>query len=161
MKNKKVLGGLVAAAVLLSGTTVLYFAGVERVGVAPANAVPPGRGDAPPIMEVGGGGDCADAGGFCADNLGMGGGCQDLVCCPPGANWCAGTSSYEPIAFREVGSNPNGTCWKYSTNKVPYCHRWVCSGSTICPALCQTFGTSIVLTRTAPQEISGSCLPKW
>jgi len=150
MKNKKFLAGLVVVAVLLSGTSVLYFAGVERVGVTPTLAsVPP---DGPP------GGDCEAAGGFCAVSLGMDGGCNPVDCCPPGASWC-GSWYRETLPFQEVGSDLNGTCWKYDGSTAPYCNEWWCNNFYICPAVyCQRMNPKFVRTRGIPVPLEGySC----
>jgi hypothetical protein len=156
MKNKKILGGLVVVAVLLSGTTVLYFAGVERAGLSRALA------QEPPPEPVDPGGDCGvcdEPGAFCAVSLGMGGGCNDLVCCPPGVYTFCGTSYKQTMSFQEVGSNPCGSCWKYSTTKTGWCKHWGCGGSPLCNVACVPFGPPIVLTKYEPTQAGGRCLP--
>lgn len=167
MKSKKTLGGLVAVGVLLSGTTVLYFAGVERVGVAPATAVPPGGGDAPPIMGVGkgGGGDCADAGGFCADSLGFGGGCNSRPCCPEGQTYC-GSDKRSSARFQEIGSprfGSLGTCWTYTSHEALSCILTQCySPGHVCPSsACVVTGNVAYQFHSEPVPVDGaSCRPK-
>lgn len=163
MKNKKIPGGLVVVAVLLSGTTVLYLAGVERVGVTPANAVPPGEGGDPPyIGPPGGGSDCSEAGGFCAEAMGMGGGCRNVPCCPQGQTWC-GSWDRQTVSFQEIGSpQPGslGTCWKYDGSTAAYCNQIWCSHAPLCTAFCIQTPPSFDRLRSKPVQVAGSCLPK-
>ena len=156
MKNKKILGGLVVVAVLLSGTTVLYFAGVERAGVTPALA------DQHEIGGGGGGGDCGgctEPGTFCAVLLSNGGGYNNVPCCPEGQWWC-GSWYRERVSFPEVGSDPCGSCWKYDSSTAPWCNEWWCNNFYVCPAVyCQRMNPRFVRTRNPPVRVSGGCLP--
>lgn len=151
MKNKKILGGLVAVAVLLSGTTVLYFAGVERPGVTPVLARPPDDND------------CHIAGGFCAIDLGMSGGCNPSDCCPPWKTYCPGWDYRQPYEFREVGSPPEGslgTCWTYNGSQpVLYCREKYCSNQYLCNVNCVAANPFFDRTSTPPIALNASCLP--
>ena len=159
MKNKKILGGLVVVAVLLSGTTVLYFAGVERAGVTPALA---------DQHEIGGGGggegsDCTDAGGFCAKDLGTDGGCNFRPCCPEGQTYCGSDHRY-PISFQEIGSPqpPSlGSCWKYDGSTAPWCLLNQCrSPAFVCPSLeCVVIDSGTSQRRSRVVSLNASCLP--
>jgi hypothetical protein len=145
MKRKKILGGLVVVVVLLSGTTVLYFAGVDRPGVTPALAIPPG-------------GDC-EPGAFCAVDLGMGGGCNSVPCCPGEQYWC-GSWYREPVSFQELGSNPNGICWTYRIYETPRCKWGACLGSALCNAFCVAAYPPLYIKKHEPEPLEGaSCLP--
>jgi len=143
MKNKKILGGLVVVAVLLSGTTVLYFAGVERPGVTPALAMPPG-------------GNC-ESGAFCARQDGFGGGCAYYPCCPQGQTYCFG-KEHVGYPFIKLVSDPDGSCWKYSgATEQLWCKKTVCVGN-LCPSSgCAATGTSTDQWQTPPVQASGSC----
>jgi hypothetical protein len=144
MKRKKILSGLVVVVVLLSGTTFLYFAGVERAGVTPALAM---------LQD----GDCGP-GGFCAVDLGMGGGCNPTDCCPPGASWCPGWNYRSPMAFQEVGSDPHGSCWTYNGSTAAYCSEKWCDNFYICPAAqCVAANPAFVRTATKPVAMGGTC----
>lgn len=159
MKMKKILGGLVVVAVLLSGTTVLYFAGVDRAGLTPALAVPDGE---PVILPSG---DCADAGGFCADNLGTGGGCNPRACCPQGQTYCWQGSHRDTRPFQQLGSPPPpslGSCWKYDGSTAPWCDiDWCDGGPEICTALCEPAGTGGTVYHSKPVSLNAGCLPVW
>jgi hypothetical protein len=152
MKNKKILGGLVVVAVLLSGTTVLYFAGVELPGVTPTLARPPDDND------------CHVAGGFCAIDLGMGGGCNPRDCCPAGQSSC-GPNDRDPYSFREIGSPPPGSlgsCWKYPDPGVDkaWCISVACTG-TACPQPCyhEPYAPGTYSYRREPVPVNASCYP--
>ena len=154
MKRKKILGGLVVVAVLLSGTTFLYFAGVERPGVTPALArITP---EGPPS-------DCAAAGGFCAVDLGMGGGCISSDCCPSGAWWCPGWGYRRPLAFQEVGSDANGSCWTYDGSTAAYCRERWCDNAYFCSVYCVAANPAFARTTTVPVPLRGvscGCTPE-
>ncbi len=153
MKRKKTLGGLVVVAVLLSGTTVLYFGGVERPGVTPALAE----------HEIsGGGGSGCPAGSFCAIGLGTGGGCASRECCAPGQTYCGSDQRRPPMFFQEIGSpqSPSrGSCWKYSSYEVVYCSLNECySPAYVCPSsACFVNGNVAFLFQNEPVSAGGSC----
>ena len=151
MKNKKILGALVVVAVLLSGTTVLYFAGVDRLGVTPAFA------------RLDDGTSCSAAGGFCAIDLGTDGGCYFRPCCPEGQTYCGSDHRY-PISFQEVGSPPPGSlgsCWKYDGSMAPWCLLNQCrSPAFVCPSLeCVVIDSGTPLRRDRVVPLQASCLP--
>jgi len=164
MKNKKILGGLVVVAVLLSGTTVLYFAGVERAGVTPATAVVPGGGGEPPKMAAAPT-DCGAVGGFCAVDLGKDGGCNPSDCCPPGASWCPGWNYRKSMAFQEVGSPPPGSlgsCWTYNNSSpAPRCSEKWCDNAYFCSVYCVAANPSFVSTGTPPIPLNATCGLTW
>lgn len=148
MKRKKILGGLVVVAVLLSGTTVLYFAGVERPGVTPALAMPPPGGCEP--------------GAFCAEGMGDGGGCYFRPCCPPGQTYCGSDQRRPPMFFQEIGSPqpPSlGSCWKYSSYEVVYCSLSECySPGYVCPSsACFVNGNVAFQFANEPVSAGGAC----
>ncbi len=142
--------------VVLSGTTALYLLGLERSGVTSAL----GQVGPPPPSS-----DCTDAGGFCAIDLGMTGGCTARDCCPPGDNWCPGWEYRRPNAFQEVASPTppaNGSCWWYPGNTAPYCTEKWCDGNGVyvCSVYCQPqsgLGEVRVLFRQPPQALNASC----
>jgi hypothetical protein len=145
MKNKKILSGLVMVAVLLSGTTVLYFAGVERAGVTPAIAKP-------------GGGDCGP-GGWCARLDGQAGGCAFYPCCPQGQTYCTGTE-YVGFPFPKYVGAPNGACMKWGSQRQLYCRMTACVG-VLCPGSgCAANGAFTDQDQPIPVEAGGNCLPK-
>jgi len=153
MKNKKFLGGLVVLVVLLSGTTVLYFAGVERAGVTPAFA------------RLDDGTSCSAAGGFCAIDLGTGGGCTPWGCCPQGQTSCGPTNIVKPTSgFRILGAPPSGSlgsCWHYPAGPPKlWCIYSDCTGWA-CPSACSvhplTQGNPHYNVEAEPLE--ASCLP--
>lgn len=160
MKSRKFLGGLVVVAVLLSGTTVLYFAGVDRPGVTPALAEVPLRDPGGACGSIGS--DCLNLGGFCAVDLGMGGGCNSRPCCPPGQTYCGSDQRRPTMYFQEVGSPPPGSigsCWKYSSNEVVWCILNQCfSGNYVCPSsACLPSGSIASLFQIEPEPIEASC----
>lgn len=163
MKNKKILGGLVVVAVLLSGTTFLYFAGVERAGPTPVLAGDPDDPAVGPPCGEGGCGGCIAAGGFCAVSVGTGGGCTPRLCCGEAQTSCGPTALARPLSFRQLGSPPSGscgTCWYYPADATPklWCVYSDCTGSA-CPSACSVHP----LTQGNPQfsveavGLSASC----
>ena len=95
MKSKKILSGLVVVVVLLSGTTFLYFAGVQRAGPTPALAQKVG--DEEPVVP----GPCP-IGAFCGRWIDNSGGCAEIPCCYPGQTVC-GPDAHETYPFPRVG----------------------------------------------------------
>ena len=130
MKNKKILGGLVVVVVLLSGTTVLYFAGVERVGVTPATAVPPGGGGAPKKLAAPPGGICEV--GFCARQKDRVPGCTTVPCCPTGEPYCDSVARVRSSSRQVLESSPTGSCWAFQGLEVDTCEYYQCGDAALC-----------------------------
>jgi hypothetical protein len=147
MKSKKGFIGLIAGMVVLSGSTLLYLAGVERVGVTPALATPPG----------GGQGDCP-VGAFCGKEVGQGGACTYVPCCPEGQAYCF-LEERVGYPFRKVMADAKGSCWEFKAPAEPYCKETTCVGG-VCPSGCTATGTQEILERYPPRPIGGQCLPK-
>ncbi len=151
MNGKKILIGLVMLMVILSGTTVLFFTDVEKLGVTPATAAPPPDND------------CHLSGGFCAEWLGTSGGCAARPCCPPGQTYCWQASHRITYLFQELGSPPPGslgTCWKYDGSMAPWCEiDWCDGGPSICSPLCKPAGTGGTTGRDKAVPLEASCLP--
>jgi len=142
MKRRKMLSGLVVLVVVLSGTTVLYFAGVERGGVTPALAMPPGPG--------------CEEGAFCARQDGFGGGCAYYPCCPQGQTYCFG-EEFVGYPFTKLVPDPKGDCWKYSGTPELWCKKTVCVGNLCAGSGCAANGTSTDQWQTPPLKAGGSC----
>jgi len=117
MRNKKVLGGLIVVAVLLSGTTVFYIPGVNHPGVAPAFAMPSG------------GFLCAV--GVCMRYVGTRDGCGSFPCCSQYVDRCAGIS-HVAITVPQWESADSGSCYVL-TGSVPACDIYDCDGPLYCP----------------------------
>ena len=147
MKSKKILGGLVVVAVLLSGTTVLYFAGVERAGVTPALAS--GH------KIVAGGGLC-DVG-FCARQKDRVPGCTTVPCCPTGEPFCDSVARVPSSSRQVLESAPIGTCWAFQGVEGETCEYYQCGDAALCsnPA-CKEVATRWISTR-AEAVVVGTC----
>jgi len=153
MKSSKFLGGLVVVTVLLSGTAVLYLAGVDRGGVSKALGQP-----VPPPLGPPGDEDCPP-GAFCGTLIGQAGGCTNIPCCPPEQAYC-GTYEHVGSPFLKVKSDPKGSCWKFKDGEPQeWCRYVVCTG-TVCPSSCAGTATYDIVYKTEPEQVGGSCLPK-
>lgn len=126
MKNKKILGGMVVLVIILSGTTVLYLAGVERSGVTPALAAPSSVG--------------CPAGTYCLSYAGVKKGCGNFPCCPQSDTICGGDSNspFDVPKYGDPGSS--ATCYKFDGPEIKECRIMLCGGGTCAQGNCKPGG---------------------
>jgi len=149
MKKKNILGGLVVVVVLLSGTTVLYFAGFKGPGITQALAEPVGSDDCP-------------EGTFCGRQVGTDGGCAQRYCCQGTINDCTGSQKM-PYSYPRLTSASTlypGSCWKYTPQQVATCTSQDCTG-TACYLVDSTCGPDALTMQTSwssnLKQIGGAC----
>jgi hypothetical protein len=117
MRKKVRLILLAASVVFLSGTAILYLAGVEDEQGDLALAIPD------PV-------DCP-LGDFCGRLVDYTGGCANRACCPQGSNYCNHYPSDVHVSFPRIVAASEGTCFRPGGQKE-YCERWQCGGAVLC-----------------------------
>ena len=150
MKNRKILGGLVVT-VLLSGTTVLYLAGVDRAGVSKALAgpIPPPLGPPGGLCDVG----------FCAIQKDRIPGCTTVPCCPTGETYCDSIARVSSSSRQVLESAKSGSCWSFTGPVIETCEYYQCGDAALCsnPA-CKEIATSWITTKQEAVVV-GICRP--
>ncbi len=146
MKKKNTLSGLVVVVVLLSGTTALYFLGVQRPGVTQVLARPLGSDD-------------CSVGAFCAKRADQTTGCTSVGCCPQGQTYC-NAQAREGFPFPKlvgIKAGEKGQCWTFTGEVVDYCMYYQCGDAALCSdSSCKEIATIRIATQQYPIG-SGVC----